>query len=495
MKRRGRGGGGGGGEGVSSSTNEGEAESRAEVSASASATPLGMNMQNLAGKDTADMGTPTSSNVVSTTLEGLGEDFLYNLKLIEERDEELSRSDLEIYKLKVRFAERGAEILNLKEHVETLSSQLSALSKGETKAGSLGEVGEIREAEASTVEGLAGGDRHANTGSQDQYLGLLQKYEALQADYISVKYQLEESKRQHSEIEELSRYGNGNNSDIVTQLTFLKHELECEQHLKHEAIRSLEVETKKNIEVKKNLLKDYESKCLSVMRHLKSVEDSFAEQQRENDYLRVEVGKKDYLESRLLHLAEVVEAAIQPGPHSGDPNGESELTASNLQRHQMKEEAEAFLHEASPAKDPCSGASVKLSESIDEALTSIASAITDQKLRLRNVEMESKRRGELAACAGHRLKASVPLINLAYAYCSAAHKASPAELKKTYSHICEMKSIAKALLRYIKKGQADFVPYSQLDLNVEPLRTEARRLRNQTDVALGVFAPIEEDEE
>ncbi len=49
---------------------------------------------------------------------------------------------------------------------------------------------------------------------------------------------------------------------------YLKHELECEQHLRHEALRSLEQERQLGREVKRTLLKDYEAKCLSLMRNL-----------------------------------------------------------------------------------------------------------------------------------------------------------------------------------------------------------------------------------
>ena len=94
----------------------------------------------------------------------------------------------------------------------------------------------------------------------------------------------------------------------------------------------------------------------------------------------------------------------------------------------------------------------------------------------------------MLARSNHRLKAAVPLVNLAYAYCSAAQKAAPEELKGKYSHITEVKSVAKAILRYVKKKDEEFIPYTQLDLNTEPLQTEARRLRNQSGLALAVFS-------
>ena len=63
------------------------------------------------------------------TMQEMGQDFMYNLKLLEERDQELNKSDLEIHKLKVRFAERGAEVNDLKEQVLALSSKLSTLQE------------------------------------------------------------------------------------------------------------------------------------------------------------------------------------------------------------------------------------------------------------------------------------------------------------------------------------------------------------------------------
>ena len=120
--------------------------------------------------------------------------------------------------------------------------------------------------------------------------------------------------------------------------------------------------------------------------------------------------------------------------------------------------------------------------------TSIASTVTDHSHRLKKLEAERKQKDRMLARSNHRLKAAVPLVNLAYAYCSAAQKGAPAELKGKYPHICEVKSVAKAILRYVKKRNADLIPYNQLDLNTEPLQTESRRLRNQNGVALAVFS-------
>ena len=449
-------------------------------------------------------------------LQEIGEDFQFNLKLLEERDEELGKSDTEIRKLKALFSQRGAEVKALKDQVESLTSKVSLLkeenddiTKRNESSGTAGATSYLSEGQklakgqldpgfeydkdfdesvqsvlnqsTPSTENYDQGQGNMNI-SQQQFHTLLRKYEALHADYVSAKYQLAESNRKNEEMEELNRYSgsSGQRSDLETQLTFLKHELECEQHLKLEALRSLEVESRRNKEVKKTLLKDYEAKCLSLMRHLKSVEDSFAEQQKENDRLREESLQKKYLESRLIKLASTANqdhqaqiSQILAKDAALVEKEEPRLTTLNLKRH-LKQETKRV--------------DMNLSDEVEEALTSIASTVTDHSHRLKKLEMERKEKDRMLARSNHRLKAAVPLVNLAYAYCSAAQKAAPEELKGKYSHITEVKSVAKAILRYVKKKDEEFIPYTQLDLNTEPLQTEARRLRNQSGLALAVFS-------
>ncbi|QDZ21422.1 hypothetical protein HOP50_05g39490 [Chloropicon primus] len=490
--------------------------------------------------------------VLKEKLEGLGEDFKFNLKLLEERDEELSRSDLELYKMKVRYAEQGAEVNDLREQVLSLKTLLGSREKrggrgkGRDRSDTEGAVDYVefdKDTDASSEEGAStneeeelrdnGGRRrktdnvlsHAyqaalqldskgkeGSASQEKYLSLLEKYESVHADYVAAKYEIAEMKRRSEKVDFgniLDSYfgtfddlGNGvvagsKKKDVETQLTFLKHELECEQHLKYEALRSLELERKKNREVKKSLLKDYEAKCLSLMRHLKSVEDSFVQQQRENDRLREEHARKGALEARIMQLAEAVSHSYSSpsenpqqveghdAAESGGEVGEDvELTATNIRQH---------LGEGEGAGKRRHSADSEVNELVEDALTTLESAIVDQGFRIKKLELESNQREKMAARSQHRLKASIPLVNLAYAYCSTVHKASNADLKEKYPHVSEVKGAAKSIMRYMKKSDKALVPYKQLGLNIEPLESEARRLKNSGVLGLAVFSLNEEE--
>ena len=453
---------------------------------------------------------PKTDSDLRRKLEGLGEDFKYNLKLLEERDEELSRNDLEMYKLKVRFAERGAEINDLKEQITALEfEKKDEQGDGDKDVDYLEFDKDGASIDgASTNDGAEAKDFSEGAGregsvSKERYLSLLEKYESMHADYVTAKFEASELRKRSETVDVTHildrRYGDYGGSgakrkDIETQLTFLKHELECERHLKHEALRSLEAEKKKNKDLKKTLLKDYESKCFSLMRHLKSVEDSFVEQQKENDRLREEHARKQVLEARVMHLAD---AAIRWDPYSvtSEDKGETgeglkspELTTVNLERH-VREEGQSAIEGKRRGRRSSLGEDESPTE---DALLSVESALADYRTRIRALEVELKQERKMAVRYHHRLNASVPLINLAYTYCSVVDKAASGDLKARYAHIPELRPVAKALFRYLKKSDEDLVPYNRLGLNTEPVLTEYRRLRNSGALGLAVFS-LDED--
>ena len=58
----------------------------------------------------------------------LDQDIQHSLRLLEDRDQELSRTDVELYKLKVRFAERGAVVSDLRDRIAALEQENQALA-------------------------------------------------------------------------------------------------------------------------------------------------------------------------------------------------------------------------------------------------------------------------------------------------------------------------------------------------------------------------------
>ena len=134
-----------------------------------------------------------------------------------------------------------------------------------------------------------------------------------------------------------------------------------------------------------------------------------------------------------------------------------------------------------------------LSELLEEALAMVGGALSDQRIRILKLESESKQNKKMATRYHHRLKASATLANLAYAYSTAVDKAASADLKGKYPHISDVKGVAKAILGYLKTSDKHLVPYKDLGLNIDPLLTETRRLKNSGALGLAVFSLCEDD--
>ena len=421
----------------------------------------------------------------------LDQDIQHSLRLLEDRDQELSRTDVELYKLKVRFAERGAVVSDLRDRIAALEQENQALAGAQREGAGPGAPDgaggdeviryvDFDEDGASTTEGgnSAVGEAALQV-PRAAYEDLERKLESSRAECAALRRENEELRCRAPPAVDfgdiLDNYldaggDSARRKDAETQLTFLKHELECEQHLKQEAMRSLEVERGKNIEVRKTLLKDYESKCLSLMRHLKSVEDSFADQQRENERLLEESGRLGQLEEALARAA-----ATARGPRQENGGEHEGLTARNLKRLEEVENGTV--------------------EPAEAALADLESVLCDQRTRIRKLEHESRQRHRTAVRSQHRLRASLPLVNLAYAYCAAVSKSSGRDLKQKYPHVSEVKPCAKAIMKYMKKSDKFLEPVKDLEasLSTEPLEMETRRLKNSGVLGLAVFSLDEED--
>ena len=410
------------------------------------------------------------------SLEGLAEDFQYNLKLLKERDEELKQSDVQMHALRMRCADLEAELTKSKSEVHLCKAQIKTLQlenanlKSErTRSGMRASgSGVPLAAFASAANGsLDAADGASRVDAEAHYMTLLdeaerkfnERYEGLYQDYAAAKLELAtRAEQQGGGKASLQQGGSKDN-----ELAFLKHELDCEQHLRSEAQRELELGRLQVEEYKKGLLQEYESKCLALMLHLKSVEASVSGQQKENDSLR---GRAALCESRL--------AAFE-GNVLGVAKAVAAEEAKWLERDRRDGGAPAASALASTDGDATPD---------DDPLGFILRWVKEQLRRLEGAEDHARAAEIKFHATNYKLKAAVPLINLAYAYCSSASHAGSEELHRRYDHLMKLKPIAKAILQYLKADDGDAGP---IQVGALPIHAETRRLRNLGEHGLSVF--------
>ena len=127
-----------------------------------------------------------------------------------------------------------------------------------------------------------------------------------------------------------------------------------------------------------------------------AVEDSFVAQQRENDRLRGLAAERDAMERRVMALAGSANEdwrrqSAHDRPRSSkaaEAEAEAELTTLNLDRHLQQQQQRGGRGEP--------GQELGLSEGTEEALASIASVITDQRVAIKKLEAAARQRDRAA---------------------------------------------------------------------------------------------------